>query len=72
MILRNMDSIKSQMDTLCEDLLENINCVFWRFKLNLILKYKNFFMAATGLEVKPEGPDTNEIVKTWIGQDIEA
>lgn len=67
-----MDSIKSQMEILSEDSSGNVNYVSWRFKLNLTLKSKNLFMVATGIVVKPEGPDTNETVRTWIKQDIEA
>lgn len=29
-------------------------------------------MVATGVEVKPDGPDTNETVRTWVKEDIEA
>lgn len=36
-----MDSIKSQMEVLSEDLSGNVNYVSWRFKLNLTLKSKD-------------------------------
>lgn len=67
-----MDSIKSQMEILSEDVHGNINYISWRFKLNLTLKSKGLFLIATGVEVKPAGPDTNEVVKAWIKQDLEA
>ncbi|KMQ83099.1 copia protein, partial [Lasius niger] len=58
------------METLSEDSQENVNYVSWRFKLNLTLKSKG--LVATGTKIKPFGPDTNEQVKAWIKQDIEA
>lgn len=67
-----MDSIKSHLETLSEDSQGNVNYVSCRFKLNLTLKSKGLFTVATGIEVKPPGPDTNEAVKTWIKQDLEA
>ena len=67
-----MDMIKSQMETLSEDLQRNVNYVSWRFKLNLTLKSKGLFLVATGVETKPSGPNTDEAVKFWIKQDLEA
>lgn len=38
----------------------------------LTLKSKGLFLVATGVETKPSGPDTNEAVKSWIKQELEA
>lgn len=50
-----MDSIKSQMEILSEDLQCNVNYVSWRFKLNLTLKSKGVFLIATEIEQKLQG-----------------
>lgn len=67
-----MDSIKSHLEILSEDSQGHVNYVSWKFKLNLTLKSKGLFLVATGIELKPHGSDSDDAVKAWIKQDLEA
>lgn len=67
-----MDTVKSKLETLCEDSQGNVNYASWRLKLNLALKIKEVYEVAIGTKVKPEGVSTDDAVKTWVKQDLEA
>ena len=67
-----MDTIKTQLETLSADSQGKINYVSWKFKLNLTLNMKGLFLVASGTEVKPHGADTDDVVKDWLKQDLEA
>lgn len=53
------------MENFSEDSQGKVNYVSWRFQLNLTSNSKGLFLIATGVEAKPQGSDTNEVVKAW-------
>lgn len=67
-----MDTVKSKLETLCEDSQGKVNYASWRLKLNLVLKTKDVYEVAIGTKVKPAGASTDETVKAWVKQDLEA
>ena len=54
-----METIRSQLESLTEDAQGNINYESWRFKLDLTLKSKKLFNAATGVELKRPNCEEN-------------
>ena len=67
-----MDSVKSQLENLCENSQGNVNYISWRFKLNLALRSKELYEVASGVVVKPEGVATSTAVKDWLKKDLDA
>lgn len=67
-----MDTVKSKLETLCEDSQGNVNYTSWRLKLNLALKTKEAYEVAIGTKAKPASASTDETVKAWVKQDLEA
>lgn len=68
----NMDTVRSQLETLTEKSNGENNYASWKFKLNLTLRLKDLFDVATGVTVKPEGQPTSANVSSWIKKDLEA
>lgn len=67
-----MDTVKSQLEMLCEDSQGNVNFISWRFKLNLALKYKDLYDIVSGEKVRPVDAKSETTVSAWIKKDIEA
>lgn len=67
-----MDTVKSQLEMLIEDSQGNVNYESWRFKLNLTLKSRKIYDAATGITLRPDGAEDNATVAAWIVKDLEA
>lgn len=65
-------SVKSHLEMLSEDGQNKSNFISWKFKLDLTLKSKGLYVVATGVEVKPEGLETDDRVRAWNKKDIEA
>ena len=66
------DTVRSCLEALVENSQGKVNYDSWRFKLNLTLKTKKIFKVATGVEMKPDGPETAETVVAWESKDLEA
>lgn len=67
-----MDTVKSHLEILSEDLQKKVNYISWKFKLDLTLKTKGLFQVGTGIEMKPHGSDDAENVRAWNRKDIQA
>lgn len=67
-----MDSVRTQIEILSEDSQGNVNYVAWKFKLNLVLKSKGLMLVASGVELRLHGSESDDLVKVWIKQDLEA
>lgn len=60
------------MEILSVDRHGNHNYVSWLFKLNLALRFKGLFDVATGVDLKPNGQNSDVAVAAWIKKDLEA